>query len=361
MPEIRLEGVTKRYGKTEAVRNLSLDIHTGEYFTLLGAIGSGKTTTLMLLAGLIEPDAGEIYFDGKPMKGVPPEDRGIGFVFETFALFPNYNVWENITYGPRVKREDPTSTKKVADEMLEMVLLEDRPDALPDELSGGMKQRAALARALTSGAKILLFDEPLASLDAKIRVALANDLRRIVKGLGLTAIHVTNSVEEAMTISDRIAVMRNGSLEQVGTPRELYENPKTIFVMDFMGDINLFNGTVTRSGEGFTEVATQEGFLFRSSRATMEVGSKVHAVVRAEDIDITPRGSEEAPNKLHGIVKEKMFLLGFMKYLIELKTGQEVIVEVPFMKRERDLETGEAIAMEFALQSVYLFRRGESP
>jgi len=361
MPEIRLEGVTKRYGKTEAVRNLSLDIHTGEYFTLLGPIGSGKTTTLTLLAGLIEPDEGEIYFDGKPMKGVPPEDRGIGFVFETFALFPHYNVWENITYGPRVKREDPTSTKKVADEMLEMVLLEDRPDALPDELSGGMKQRAALARALTSGARILLLDEPLASLDAKIRVALANDLRRIVKELGLTAIHVTNGVEEAMTISDRIAVMRNGSLEQVGTPRELYENPKTIFIMDFMGDINLFNGTVTRSGNDFTEVATQEGFRFRSSRTTLEVGSKVHAVVRAEDIDITPKGSEEAANKLQGVVKEKMFLLGFMKYLIELKTGEEVIVEVPFMKRERDLETGEAIAMEFAPQNVYLFRREESP
>jgi ABC-type Fe3+/spermidine/putrescine transport system ATPase subunit len=164
-----------------------------------------------------------------------------------------------------------------------------------------------------------------------------------------------------MTISDRIAVMRNGSLEQVGMPRELYENPKTIFVMDFMGDINLFNGTVTRSGDGFTEVATQEGFLFRSSRTTMEAGSKVHAVVRAEDIDITSRVFEEAPNKLHGIVKEKMFLLGFMKYLIELKTGQEVIVEVPFMKRERDLETGEAIAMEFVPQNVYLFGREESP
>jgi len=360
MPEIKLEGVTKRYGKTEAVRKFSLTIHPDEYFTLLGPIGSGKTTTLMLLAGLIEPDEGDIFFDGKPMKGVPPEDRGIGFVFETFALFPHYNVWENVIYGPRVKREDPASAKKVADEMLEMVLLEDRPDALPEELSGGMKQRAALARALTSGARILLLDEPLASLDAKIRVALASDLRRIVKGLGLTAIHVTNNVEEAMTISDRIAMMHNGSPVQVGTPRELYEDPKTIFVMDFMGDINLFNGTVTRSGDGFTEVSTQEGFLFRSSRTTMEVVSKVHAVVRAEDIDITPGGSEEAPNKLHGVVKEKMFLLGFMKYLIELKTGQEIIVEVPFMKRERDLETGEDIAMEFAPQNVYLFQREES-
>ncbi|MFB0543416.1 MAG: ABC transporter ATP-binding protein, partial [Candidatus Bathyarchaeia archaeon] len=224
MPQVRLEGVTKKYGETVAVRSLSLTVQDGEYFTLLGPMGSGKTTILMLLAGLIEPDEGEIYFDNRIMKGVPPEDRGIGFVFETFALFPHYNVWENVSYGPRVRGENPAATKSVAEEMLEMVLLEDRPDALPDELSGGMKQRVALARALTSGAKILLLDEPLGALDAKIRTALAQDLRRIVKDLGLTAIHVTNSVEEAMTISDRIALLHGGTLEQVGTPRELYEN-----------------------------------------------------------------------------------------------------------------------------------------
>ena len=361
MPEIKLEEVTKRYGETAVVKDLSLTVNDGEYFTLLGPMGSGKTTTLMLLAGLIETDEGEIYFDNRIMKAIPPEDRGIGFVFETFALFPHYDVWENVCYGPRVKGENPASTRGVAEEMLEMVLLEDRPDALPDELSGGMKQRVALARALTSGAKVLLLDEPLGSLDAKIRMSLAYDLRRIVKDLGLTAIHVTNSVEEAMMISDRIAVLHGGTLEQVGTPKELYENPRTVFVMDFMGDVNFFSGTVTRSGGGFTEVTTQEGFILRSSRRIMNVGSMVYAVVRAEDVDIMQKGGERAINRLHGVVKDKMFLLGFMDYIIELETGQEVHVEVPSMMIERDREVGEAVAVGLNPEKVYLFQRGETP
>ena len=360
MPQVRLEDVTKKYGETSTLRALSLTIRDGEYFTILGPVGSGKTTTLMLIAGLVDPDEGEIYIDGRPMKGVPPEDREIGFVFETFALFPHYDVWENVSYGPMVKGEDPASTKSLAEEMLRMVLLEDRPDALPNELSGGMKQRVALARALTSGARILLLDEPLGALDAKIRTALANDLRRIAKDLGLTAIHVTNSVEEAMMLSDRIALLHSGTLEQVGTPRELYQNPSTVFAMDFMGDINLFKGAVTRSGGGFTEVTTQEGFILRSSRTVMRLGAEVYGVVRAEDADILPR-RDEAVNRLQGVVKEKMFLLGFMKYLIELETPREVVVEVPSMTVKRDWDVGEDVSLAFTPNKVYLFDREEAP
>jgi len=359
MPEVRLESVTKRYKETTAVRDLSLTIHDGEYFTILGPMGSGKTTILMLIAGLLKPDKGEVYIDGKPMRGVPPEDRGIGFVFETFALFPHYNVWENVTYGPFVRGENPALTRNVAEEMLEMVLLEDRPDAFPDELSGGMKQRVALARALTSGAKILLLDEPLGALDAKIRTALAHELRNIIKKVGLTAIHVTNSVEEAMMISDRIAVMHRGSLEQVGTPRELYRNPKTIFVMDFMGEINYFNGTITRRGQSFTEITTQDGFILRSSRKA-KLGSEVHAVIRAEDADIVPWDDKRTVNRLHGTVKAKMFLLGFMKYLIELDNRQEFTVEIPSVMMEKDWEAGEEVAVSFTPEKVYLFPR-EAP
>ena len=211
---------------------------------------------------------------------------------------------------------------------------------------------------MSSKELILHIDEPRRTLDAKIRTALAHDLRRIVKDLGLTAIHVTNSVEEAMTISDRIAVLHRGSVEQVGTPREVYENPRTLFVMDFMGDINLFSGEVTRADGGFTEVTTPEGFTFRSSRRTMPPGSEVHVVVRAEDADIVPR-TEEAVNNLHGIVKEKMFLLGFMEYLIELETKQEFIVEVPLMISERIWEVGEAVSITFAPEKVYLFEKEE--
>jgi len=360
MPEVRLEKLTKQYGKTTALKDLSLTIKDGEYFALIGPIGSGKTTTLMLLAGLTEPDEGEIYFNGKSMKEVPPEDRGVGFVFETFALFPHMSVWDNISYGPRVKGEKQGSTNKVAEEMLQMVLLEDRPDALPDELSGGMKQRVALARALTSGSTILLLDEPLAALDAKIRTALAHDLRRIVKELRLTAIHVTNSVEEAMLIADRIAILHAGVLEQAGTPRELYEIPKSVFVMDFMGDANLFNGAVVRAGEGDVEVRTQEGFVFRSSRGGLKEGSKVGVVVRAEDADILENDSSEPQNRLKGIVKEKMFLLGSMKYLIELENGREMVVEIPSMASRKAWEAGDSVTLAFPKDKVFTFPLEES-
>ncbi len=354
MPEVKLKDVKKSYRGIVAVQELSLNVNNGEYFTFLGPMGSGKTTTLMLIAGLIEPDEGEIYFDGKPMKGVPPEDRGVGFVFETFALFPHYNVYENVCYGPFVRGEKPASTRSVAEEMLEMVLLEDRPDALPNELSGGMKQRVALARALTSGAKILLLDEPLGALDAKIRTALALDLRKIVKELGLTAIHVTNSVEEAMTISDRIAIFNHGSLEQMGTPMEIYENPNTVFVMDFMGDVNLFTGTITQSGDDFTEVTTKEGFVLHSTRSKAMLGTSVYVAVRAEDSNITRQRTERDTNRLWGVVKEKMFLLGFIKYLIELDNRQEIIIEMPSTMIDR-MEVGEVVDVSFDPDKAYIF------
>jgi len=355
MPEVKFRDVTKSYKGIVAVHELSLIVNNGEYFTFLGPMGSGKTTTLNLIAGLIEPDEGEIYFDGKPMKGVPPEDRGVGFVFETFALFPHYNVYENVCYGPFVRGENPASTRNVAEEMLEMVLLEDRPDAMPNELSGGMKQRVALARALTSGAKILLLDEPLGALDAKIRTALAHDLRKIVKELGLTAIHVTNSVEEAMTISDRIAIFNHGSLEQMGTPIEIYENPNSVFVMDITGDVNLFTGTTTQSGDCFTEVTTREGFVLHSTRSTAKLGASVHVAVRAEDSNIERRRTERIANRLWGIVKEKMFLLGFIKYLIELDNRQEIIIEIPTTMIDRMWEVGEEVDVVFDPCKMYIF------
>lgn len=354
-----MEAVAKQFGKTTALDKMTLTIKDDEYFALIGPIGSGKTTTLMLIAGLLDPDEGEIYFDRVNMKDIPPESRGVGYVFETFALFPHYNVWDNVSYGRRVKGEKYETTKKVAEQMLEMVLLEDRPDALPDELSGGMKQRAALARALASGANILLLDEPLAALDAKIRTALAHDLRRIVKELHLTAIHVTNSVEEAMLIADRIGILRRGVLEQVGTPRELYENPSSAFVMDFMGDVNLFNGIVSLANEDTSEVRTKEGFVFSTSRCTMKEESSVQIVIRAEDADIVSRDSEEKKNRLDGVVKEKMFLLGSEKYLIGLENGQEMIVEVPSKMSEKEWKAGDLVAVTFAMDKVFTFPPGE--
>ncbi|MEM2970532.1 MAG: ABC transporter ATP-binding protein, partial [Candidatus Bathyarchaeia archaeon] len=206
MPEIELRNVTKRFGKILAVNNVSLKIHDKEYFSLIGPSGCGKTTLLRIIAGLIKPDEGEILIDGRLVNNVPPEDRGIGFVFQTYALFPHMNVLENVMYGPRVKAWEKERALRLAREILALVRLFQRPGAYPQQFSGGMRQRVGVARALAAGGQILLLDEPLGALDAKIRFELRYEIRRLVKDLGLTAIHVTHDQAEAMAVSDRIAV-----------------------------------------------------------------------------------------------------------------------------------------------------------
>jgi len=245
MPKIQLKGVTKRFGKKIlAVDNVSLEIQDKEYFSLIGPSGCGKTTLLRMIAGLIQPTKGEIYIDDTLVNDVPPEDRGIGFVFQTYALFPHMNVFDNVTYGPRVKAWEAKRAASLGRETLEMVKLDKRADAYPHELSGGMMQRVAVARALAAGSKILLLDEPLGALDAKIRNELRYEIKRLVEDLGLTAIHVTHDQAEAMAISDRIAVMKKGRILQVGTPYELYMNPQQIFIANFIGESNFLEGRV---------------------------------------------------------------------------------------------------------------------
>src|SRR4030042_5902631 len=204
MPDVRIVNLTKKFGEITALENINLLVRDKEYFSLLGPSGCGKTTLLRLIAGVIEPDSCEIFIGDRRVDDVPPEDRDIGFVFQTFALFPHMNVWENVTYGPRVKNFDLKQAETIGDEGLELVKLHERLDAYPNELSGGMMQRIAVARALAAGAKTLLLDEPLGQLDAKVRNDIRYEIRRMAKDLKLTAIHVTHDQSEAMSISDRI-------------------------------------------------------------------------------------------------------------------------------------------------------------
>src|SRR5512136_2890215 len=244
MPEVRVVNLTKKFGEITALEDINLDVHDKEYFSLLGPSGCGKTTLLRLIAGLIEPTSGEIYIGERRVDKVPPEDRDIGFVFQTFALFPHMTVWENVLYGPRVKNFDLKEAETIGDEVLELVKLHERLDAYPNELSGGMMQRIAVARALAAGARTLLLDEPLGQLDAKVRNEIRYDIRKMAKDLNLTAIHVTHDQSEAMSISDRIAVMKKGTVKQIGTPSDLYMSPQNIFVANFIGESNFFEGYV---------------------------------------------------------------------------------------------------------------------
>ena len=252
-PAVELDGVTKRYGDTAAVDDVSLNVREGEFFTLVGPSGCGKTTTLRLIAGFEEPTAGTVRFFGESVAGVPPEDRDVGVVFQNYALFPHMTVGENVGYG--LNFADPpegTSRSERVAELLKLVDLPDAADRDPENLSGGQQQRVAMARALAPGPDLLLLDEPMSALDARLRERLRVQVRRIQSELSITTVYVTHDQEEALAISDRVAVMRDGRPEQIAPPRTVYQEPSSRFVAEFVGDNNVFGGQVVdvERGEG---------------------------------------------------------------------------------------------------------------
>ncbi|MFO7927729.1 MAG: ABC transporter ATP-binding protein [Halobacteriota archaeon] len=247
---VELDGVSKRYGETTALDSASITVEDGEFFTLVGPSGCGKTTTLRLLAGFEEPTDGTIRFDGESVSNLPPEARSVGLVFQSYALFPHMNVAENVAYG--LKFENPpggVSTDERITDLLELVGLSGFDDRDPTELSGGQQQRVALARALAPGPDLLLLDEPMSALDARLRERLRRELKTIQNDLGVTTIYVTHDQAEALAISDRLAVLSDGAVEQVGEPERLYRRPESRFVADFLGENNVFDGEVLRSEE----------------------------------------------------------------------------------------------------------------
>ncbi|MCW4001959.1 MAG: ABC transporter ATP-binding protein [Candidatus Bathyarchaeota archaeon] len=355
MPDVKLVSVTKTFdkGRIVAVDNVDLLVHNKEYLTLLGPSGCGKTTTLRMIAGLVEPDEGEVHIGGNLVTGLPPEDRDIGYVFQEYALFPHMDVWDNVTYGPRVKGWEERKRERVGREMLEMVRLYERTDAFPRELSGGMMQRVALARALSAGAKLLLLDEPLGALDAKIRTELRYELRKLVKDLELTAIHVTHDQAEAMAISDRIAVMRKGKILQVGTPQELYLNPQHIFVANFIGEANFLEGFVVEIKDEKLIVELREGLQVQSLDKRHEKGEKVVVVVRPEVL-VVEKGENRGENSIFGHIEGVRFEGTDIRYEIRLENGDLVLVVLPALMTDW-LDVGEKVTVSFSVEKSFVF------
>src|SRR4030043_434546 len=287
MPDVRVANLTKKLREIATLDNINLHIHDQEYFSLLGPSGCGKTTLLRLIAGLIEPDSGEIYIGDRRVDKIPPEDRDIGFVFQTFALFPHMTAWSNVLYGPKVKNYDAKQAETIGHEVLELVKLNERLNAYPSELSGGMMQRIAVARALAAGAKTLLLDEPLGQLDAKVRNEIRYEIRRMAKDLRLTAIHVTHDQAEAMSISDRIAVMKKGKIVQVGSSQELYMHPNSLFVAHFIGESNFLEGYITKLEGKNAEVELREGYTIEAlNERNIKVGDRVVLAIRPETCEM---------------------------------------------------------------------------
>jgi len=320
---------------------------------LLGPSGCGKTTLLRIIAGLVEPSEGEVYVDNKLVNKRPPEERGIGFVFQTYALFPHMDVWDNVTYGPRVKAWEENKGESIGREMLEMVRLYERKDALPHELSGGMMQRVALSRALAAGAKLLLLDEPLGALDAKIRFELRYELRRLVKDLGLTAIHVTHDQGEAMAISDRIAVMKRGRILQVGTPQDLYTSPRHIFVANFIGENNFLEGHVIRTFDGKVQIELRGGLAASGSDTSVKEGERVVLAVRPETFTIE-KGHKKRINSLFGAVERVRYEGTNIRYEVRLENEDVVVVVRPSLMEEW-FSAGDKVTVSFPSEKSYVF------
>jgi ABC-type Fe3+/spermidine/putrescine transport system ATPase subunit len=353
MPDVRVVNVTKKYGKLFALDNVSITIHDQEYFSLLGPSGCGKTTLLRVIAGLIEPDSGEIYIGDRRVDNIPPEDRDVGFVFQTFALFPHMTAWSNVLYGPKVKNYNAKQAETIGHEVLELVKLDERLNAYPSELSGGMMQRIAVARALAAGAKTLLLDEPLGQLDAKVRNEIRYEIRRMAKDLKLTAIHVTHDQAEAMSISDRIAVMKKGKIVQVGSSQELYMHPNSLFVAHFIGESNFLEGYVTKAN-GESEVELREGLRIKAlNPLNIKQGERVVLAIRPETCEMK-KGHIEAENSLFGKVEKATFEGIVVRYEIRLDNGDRFVINRPSLTEEW-IKIGEEVTITYPLEKAHLF------
>ncbi len=305
-PAVELTAVRKEYGKTMALDGISFAVEPSEFFTLVGPSGCGKTTTLRLVGGFEQPTSGTVQFGGRDVSGLPPEDRDVGVVFQNYALFPHMTVSENIAYGLNFSEPpgDVTDEERVS-ELLELVDLAGMEDRDPAALSGGQKQRVAMARALAPGPEILLLDEPMSALDAQLRERLRITIREIQQELGITTIYVTHDQEEALAISDRVAVVNDGGIEQIGTPEQIYDEPKTEFVAEFIGDNNVFTGVITALDETVTVDLGEETVDVAPADTLDEptVGDRMRFCVRPEDFVV---GQER--NSIRAHVESAEFL-----------------------------------------------------
>ncbi|MCD8181340.1 MAG: ABC transporter ATP-binding protein [Firmicutes bacterium] len=321
---VELRNVNKIYGSNHVVKDLNLDVYEGEFLTLLGSSGCGKTTTLRMVAGFEEPSSGEIRVQGEDIHNKEPFERDVNTVFQSYALFPHMTVYDNVAYGLKMKKVKKPEIKERVTEMLELVQLGGFEKRYPSQLSGGQKQRVAIARALINRPKVLLLDEPLGALDLKLRKQMQLELKRLQKKLNITFIYVTHDQEEALTMSDRICIMDEGVLQQVGTPAEIYESPKTRFVATFIGETNLFDGVVSGVADDRMSIHIEPGD-FEVPREDFKAGEMLVISVRPERMLYSAEPVEGF--NLEGIVKEQIYVGSILKTVVTLSNGNEIKIE----------------------------------
>jgi spermidine/putrescine transport system ATP-binding protein len=371
--DIRLDRVSKHFHEVVAVDDLSLDILPGEFFSMLGPSGCGKTTTLRMIAGFEDATAGAIFLGGSDVTNLPPFRRDVNTVFQNYALFPHLTVYDNVAFGPRRKHLPESEVKASVGRMLDLVQLRGYDRRKPSQMSGGQQQRVALARALINHPKVLLLDEPLGALDLKLRKQMQIELKRIQTEVGITFVYVTHDQEEAMTMSDRIAVMRAGKIEQLGTPEELYERPTTEFVAGFLGVSNLLDGHVDTVSDGRAEVVLSGGTRVRvpASNGDLAAGRDVTIGVRPEKLRIGPAGGDGSSgpaadvNALEGSVVDASYVGVSTQYVVRVGDSHEITAyaqNVETSGLSEQLSQGERVRLTWKPQHTFVIpRRGESP
>ena len=350
MPNLDLVGVSKIYGNIQALRDVSLHVEDKEYVCIIGPSGCGKSTLIRCVSGIEQPSSGEILIDGQSVERIPIEDRKIGYVFQDIALFPHLTVQDNLAYGLAVKRASADEMRTVTSELLDLIGMRDRSKSYPRELSGGAQQKVAVGRAIATGSHLFLLDEPLGALDAIVRAELRYELRKLASDLGLTVIHVTHDQEEALSIADRIVIMKSGRIVEIGTPSEIYYAPKTIFAANFVGEANLLEGVVagTDSKQCTVDITGHE---VRVPTIEKKVGDRVIVSIRPEFVRLTT----PTENGWRGRIKNVTFFGGLNRYVVEAECGIEIVAEVSTVEYSTGFRVSENVSVFLEKSNMLLF------
>ncbi len=359
-PILQVKDVVKTFGPVTALSGVSIDVYRGEIVCFLGPSGCGKTTLLRVIGGFYQQDRGDVYLDGKLINGVPPEKRDTVMFFQNYALFPHMNVYENVTYGLKVRKENKNSMKEKARSILSMIQLDGMEDRFPNQLSGGQQQRVALARALILNPKLLLLDEPLSNLDANLRAYMRDEIIKIREKLNLTIIFVTHDQDEAISIADKIAVMREGDIEQIGHPVNIYRYPASVYVADFIGRANFLDATVhSVSADNMLELKTPVGEIkINPPQNNFKPGEQAKAVIRPENIKVILDKSESDINILEAEVLKSTYLGAIVNYRVQI--GEETMsVELRNPTEKELLSAGDKLYLKIP-ENIHLIKEEAS-
>ncbi|MGD8210717.1 MAG: ABC transporter ATP-binding protein [Desulfobacterales bacterium] len=362
MPGISIRNVIKRFGDLVAANNINLEIEKGEFFTLLGPSGCGKTTLLRCIAGFLDPEEGQIHFGERRVDGIPTHKRGVGMVFQNYAVFPHLSVQDNVKYGLKARKVPVGKQEERARQAISLVQLEGLENRLPNQLSGGQLQRVAIARALVIEPEVLLMDEPLSNLDAKLRVEMRGEIRMLQQTMGITTLYVTHDQEEALSISDRIAVMEHGLVRQVGKPWEIYVRPQDTFVAEFIGTTNMIDCKVMADDSGMLVARSGQVSFGLTQSDGLAQGAKLQLAIRPEAITI--RGIDEPISDGHWSMEGKIvrfeYLGSMIKYEVGLSGDVALLVISYDAEPEKIKNVGQRVKLSYPMERAKIFRKGPS-